>query len=128
QSTVTCVILPKDVQEKEYSEPKQKHDMAATGIGCPVPHVIPKESDLRAAADVLNRADRVAMLVGQGALGATDEVIQVAELLGAGIAKAWLGKAVVPDDVPFCTGSIGLLGTRASWDMMQECDGLLVVG
>ena len=68
------------------------------------------------------------MLVGAGALQATEEVIQIADLLGAGIAKSWLGKAAVPDDVPFCTDSIGLLGTKPSWDMMQDCDTLLVVG
>jgi pyruvate dehydrogenase (quinone) len=68
------------------------------------------------------------MLVGQGALDATDEVIAVADTLGAGVAKALLGKAAVPDDVPFCTGSIGLLGTKPSWDMMQEADTLLMVG
>ncbi len=129
QNTVTCVILPKDVQEeKAVREPQQQHDTALTGIGFPVPHMIPKKRDLEAAADLLNRGERVAMLVGQGALAATDEVIQTAELLGAGISKAWLGKAVVPDDLPFCCGSIGLLGTRPSWDMMQECDTLLVVG
>jgi len=70
----------------------------------------------------------VAILVGQGALGATDEVIQIAELLGGGIAKAWLGKAVVPDDVPFCTGCVGLLGTKPSYDMIMNCDTLLVIG
>jgi pyruvate dehydrogenase (quinone) len=129
QSTVTCVILPKDVQEeKAVREPPQKHDTAQPGVGYSVPHVIPKEKDLRAAADVLNHAERVAMLVGQGALAAGDEVMQTADLLGAGVAKAWLGKAVIPDDVPYCTGAIGLLGTRPTWNMMQECDALLVVG
>src|SRR5207302_3718964 len=93
-----------------------------------VPHIIPKRKDLHAAAEILNRGQRVAMLIGQGALGAMDEVMQTAELLGAGVAKSWLGKAVIPDDVPYCTGNIGLLGTRPSWDMMQGCDALLVVG
>ena len=68
------------------------------------------------------------MLVGQGALGATDEILAVAEATGAGVAKALLGKDVVPDDVPFCTGSIGLLGTKPTWDMMKEADTLLMVG
>src|SRR5205085_6611799 len=77
---------------------------------------------------LLNRGERVAMLVGQGALGAIDEVMQAAELLGAGVAKSWLGKAALPDDVPYCTGNIGLLGTKPSWDMMQDCDTLLVIG
>jgi pyruvate dehydrogenase (quinone) len=129
QRTVTCVILPKDVQEEEaMPKPPQIHDSAHSGIGAPVPHVVPKRNDLQRAADILNGGDKVAILVGQGALGATDEVMQIAELLGAGVAKAWLGKAVLPDDVPYCTGSIGLLGTRPTWDMMKDCDTLLVVG
>jgi pyruvate dehydrogenase (quinone) len=129
QSTVTCVILPKDVQEEAaVPEPPQKHDTAQTGLGAAVPYMIPKTADLQRAADVLNRAERVAMLIGQGALAASNEVKQVAELLGAGVAKSWLGKAALPDDVPYCTGNIGLLGTRPSYDMMQACDALLVVG
>ena len=68
------------------------------------------------------------MLVGAGALEATDEVLAVADVLGAGVAKALLGKAAVPDDVPYCTGSIGLLGTKPSWEMMQDADTLLMVG
>jgi pyruvate dehydrogenase (quinone) len=129
QRSVTCVIVPKDIQEEEaVPEPPQAHNFALSGIGFPVPHIVPKRPDLEAAARVLNEGDRVAMLVGQGAMNATDEVIQVAELLGAGVAKAWLGKAVIPDDVPFCTGCIGLLGTKPSYDMMQDCDTLLVVG
>jgi pyruvate dehydrogenase (quinone) len=68
------------------------------------------------------------MLVGAGALGATDEVIEMAEILGAGVSKALLGKAVIPDDLPYCCGPIGLLGSKPSWDMMGECDTLLMVG
>src|SRR5690606_30628349 len=71
---------------------------------------------------------KVAMLVGAGALNATDEIIEVAQRLDAGVAKALLGKAAVMDDLPFVTGSIGLLGTKPSWDMMSECDTLLMVG
>jgi len=129
QRSVTCVIIPKDIQEEDaVPEPPQKHNFSITGIGYPVPHVIPKLPDLEAAAKVLNEGGKVAMLVGQGAMNATDEVMQVAELLGAGVAKAWLGKAVIPDDVPYCTGCIGLLGTKASYDLMRDCDTLLVVG
>ena len=129
QSTVTCVILPKDVQEeKAVPEPPQRHDTAQTGVGHAVPYMIPRKGDLQRAADVLNEADRVAMLIGQGALGAMDEVMQTAEVLGAGVAKSWLGKAALPDDVPYCTGNIGLLGTKPSYDLMQDCDALLVVG
>jgi pyruvate dehydrogenase (quinone) len=129
QRTVTCVILPKDIQEEDaVPVPPQKHDSVHTGIGAPVPHVIPKEQDLNRAAEILNRSRKVAMLVGQGAMGATDEVMEMADLLQCGVAKAWLGKAVVPDDWPACTGCIGLLGTRPSYDMMMGCDTLLVVG
>ncbi|HVW21608.1 MAG TPA: thiamine pyrophosphate-requiring protein [Opitutaceae bacterium] len=129
QRSVTCLILPKDLQEeKAVPEPKQHHDMALSGIGCPTPYLVPHETDLQAAAAVLNAGQKVAMLVGAGALGAQDEVQEIAELLGAGVAKSWLGKAVMPEEVPYCTGHVGLLGSKPSWEMMQECDTLLVVG
>jgi pyruvate dehydrogenase (quinone) len=129
QRTVTCVIFPKDIQEeKAVPEPPQRHDHALTGIGCPTPYMIPSPSDLEASAKLLNEGKRVAMLVGAGALRAGAEVLEIAELLGAGIAKSWLGKAVVPESVAYCTGHIGLLGTKPSWDLMQDCDTLLVVG
>ncbi len=129
QKSVTAVILPKDIQEKEaVPEPPQKHDYTVTGVGCPIPYMVPHRSDLSAAAKILNEGKKVAMLVGAGALSAQDEVLQIAELLGAGVAKSWLGKAAVADDIPFCTGHIGLLGSKASWDLMQGCDTLLVVG
>ena len=83
---------------------------------------------MRHAAEVLNAGKKVAILVGAGALHATDEVIAVAEKLGAGVAKALLGKAVLPDDLPWVTGSIGLLGTKPSWEMMSDCDTLLMIG
>src|SRR5882672_7245657 len=89
---------------------------------------VPREQDLRQAADVLNAGEIVAMLVGAGCMRAGDEVIQVADLLGAGFAKALLGKSTVPDEAPGCTGSIGLLGTKASWELMSGCDTLLMVG
>jgi len=127
--TVTCVILPADVGAME-AVPEQPHASKTihTGIGYRAPRVIPRQEDLQAAADILNSGEKVAMLVGQGALDATDEIISVADTLGAGIAKALLGKAAVPDDVPFCTNTIGLLGTRPSADMMAGCDTLLMVG
>ncbi len=129
QKTVTCIIVPKDIQEETaVPEPPQKHDHALSGIGCPIPYMIPDRRDLAAAADVLNAGKKVALLVGQGALDAQDEVLQLADLLGAGVSKSWLGKAVVPEDVPYCTGHIGLLGSKPTWDMMQDCDTLLVVG
>lgn len=128
QRTVTCVIVPKDVQELAMKEPPRKHGTVHTSVGHRAPRVVPHEQDLRAAADVLNAGKKVAMLVGQGALHAADEVVEVAELLGAGVAKALLGRTVLPDDLPFVTGSIGLLGTRPSWEMMTGCDTLLMVG
>ncbi|HEY7117052.1 MAG TPA: thiamine pyrophosphate-binding protein, partial [Tepidisphaeraceae bacterium] len=129
QRTITCVILPKDVQEMDaVPKPPHIHDSLHSGVGYSVPHIIPKRPDLDAAAKVLNEGDKVAMLIGAGALAATDEVIQVADRLGAGVAKSWLGKAALPDDVPYCTGNIGLLGTKPSWELMNDCDTLLVVG
>lgn len=129
ERTVTCVIIPNDVQEMPAVEkPPRKHGTVHSGIGYSSPRVLPKDADLRRAADVLNQGKKVAMLVGAGALGATDEVIEVAQTLGAGVAKALLGKAVIPDDLPFCTGPIGLLGSKPSWDLMTECDTLLIVG
>src|SRR6202012_2199768 len=83
---------------------------------------------LQAAADLLNAGEKVAILAGVGAMGAADELIEVAELLGGGVAKALLGKAVLPDDLSFVTGSIGLLGTKPSYDLMMECDTLLLIG
>lgn len=125
---VTCVILPNDLQAAPMEQPAREHGMTFSGIGVEVSPVVPDAAALSRAADVLNAGERVAILVGAGALSATDEVVAVAERLGAGIAKALLGKAAVPDDLPFCTGSIGLLGTKASWDLMQDCDTLLMVG
>jgi pyruvate dehydrogenase (quinone) len=126
--TVTCVILPNDLQGLPYEDPPVAHGTTHTGIGYAGPALLPADEHLRAAAAVLNAGKKVAMLVGAGALSATDEVIAVAETLQAGIAKALLGKAAVPDDLPFVTGCIGLLGTKPSWDMMQGCDTLLMVG
>jgi pyruvate dehydrogenase (quinone) len=129
ERTVTCMIIPNDVQEMPAIEvPPHKHATIHSGVGYSAPRVIPAEKDLRRAADVLNAGKKVAMLVGAGALRATDEVIAVADILGAGVAKALLGKAVIPDDLPFCTGPIGLLGSKPSWDMMNECDTLLMIG
>ncbi|OSJ17362.1 thiamine pyrophosphate-requiring protein [Bradyrhizobium canariense] len=125
---VTCVILPKDVQELDYQDPPLAHGATHTGIGYAEPAKQPQDDRVRAAAEILNNGSKVAMLVGAGALDATDEVIAVAERLQAGVAKALLGKAVLPDDLPFVTGSIGLLGTKPSWDLMKNCDTFLMVG
>jgi pyruvate dehydrogenase (quinone) len=128
ERTVTCVIVPNDLQSEESAEPPHEHGTVHSALGYSRPVVVPNERDLERAAEVLNAGERVAMLVGQGALGATDEVVEAAEVLGAGVAKALLGKAAVPDDLPFVTGSIGLLGTRPSWELMTGCDTLLMVG
>jgi pyruvate dehydrogenase (quinone) len=126
--TVTCIIFPSDLQEEKYEEPAREHGTIHSGVGFSAPRIIPTEEDLDRAAAILNEGKRVAMLVGAGALHATDEIIETADLLGAGVAKALLGKAAVPDDLPWVTGAIGLLGTRPSWEMMTECDTLLMVG
>jgi pyruvate dehydrogenase (quinone) len=128
ERTVTCIVIPNDLQELDAVSPPRKHGTIHSGVGLSMPRVIPLDADLSRAADLLNAGSRVAMLVGAGALQATDEVIEVAEVLGAGIAKALLGKAAVPDEYPFVTGAIGLLGSEPSWTMMNECDTLLMIG
>ncbi|AZE61205.1 MULTISPECIES: thiamine pyrophosphate-requiring protein [Pseudomonas fluorescens group] len=125
---VTAIILPNDLQEQPYEAPARAHGTAHSGVGYAKPRVLPYANDLERAAEVLNGGEKVAILVGAGALGATDEVIAIAEALGAGAAKALLGKAVLPDDLPWVTGSIGLLGTEPSYKLMTECDTLLMIG
>jgi pyruvate dehydrogenase (quinone) len=130
ERTVTCLVVPHDVQEIDVEQPAHKHSTVHTSVGRGFlpPRVLPRDEDLRRAAEILNAGSKVAMLVGAGARGAEAEVTRVADLLGAGCAKALLGKDVLPDDLPWVTGSIGLLGTKPSWDLMMECDTLLVVG
>lgn len=127
--TVTCIIVPNDLQGVDAIEkPAKAHGTIHSGIGYDKPRTVPEQNDLRRAATALNEGKKVAMLVGAGALSASKEVLEIAEILGAGVAKALLGKAVVPDDIPFVTGAIGLLGTKPSWEMMRDCDTLLMVG
>jgi pyruvate dehydrogenase (quinone) len=128
QRTVTCIILPNDIQELEYEEPSRAHGSVHSGMGYTIPQYLPEEKDILRAADVLNAGTKVAILAGAGAADASDELIEIADLLGAGIAKALLGKAVLPDDLPFVTGSVGLLGTKPSYDLLMDCDTLLMVG
>src|SRR5438105_11794671 len=129
ERTVTCLILPNDVQEKDAQEtPPHEFKMVPGSVGFAWPRVVPPEPELQRAAAILNEGEKVAILVGQGARHAADEVVEVADLLGAGVAKALLGKDVLPDDLPFVTGSIGLLGTKPSSDMMDGCDTLLMIG
>jgi len=126
--TVTAVIIPSDVQELDYSPPTHAFRMVPSSLDQTWAAPVPADHDLRRAAEVLNAGEKVAMLVGQGARHAADEVISVAEVLGAGVAKALLGKDVLSDELTWVTGSIGLLGTRPSYELMTDCDSLLVVG
>jgi pyruvate dehydrogenase (quinone) len=126
---VCTLIIPNDVQEEKAVEsPPREHGAVYSSVGYTRPRVLPHEQDLERAAQVLNEGKKVAMLVGQGAAGARNEVIETAELLGAGVAKALLGKDVLPDDLAFVTGPIGLLGSTASYELMKGCDTLLMVG
>jgi pyruvate dehydrogenase (quinone) len=129
ERTVTCLILPHDVGQMEAVETTpHKHTYSHTGIGFSAPKVLPMQSDLQRAAAVLNEGQKVGILIGAGAQGAADEIIAVAERLGAGVAKALLGLPILPPEVPFVTGSIGLLGTQPSWELMSGCDTFLMVG
>ncbi|MEV8098223.1 thiamine pyrophosphate-requiring protein [Kitasatospora sp. NPDC085879] len=126
--TVTAVIIPADVQELEYEPPAHAFKQVPSSLGTGRWAPIPAEEDLARAAEILNAGEKVAMLVGQGARHARAEVEETAELLGAGVAKALLGKDVLPDTLTYVTGAIGLLGTRPSYELMRDCDTLLVVG
>jgi pyruvate dehydrogenase (quinone) len=124
----TCIIVPSDVQEAEHSDPPRAHGALFTSAAITRPHVVPRDEDLQRAAEILNGGQKVAMLVGQGAREAAPELQEIAELLGAGVAKALNGKDVLPDTLPYVTGGIGLLGTKPSDEMMNNCDALLMVG
>jgi pyruvate dehydrogenase (quinone) len=126
--SVTCVIVPDDVAEQPYSEPPRQHGAVFSSTGYTEPRVIPRPEDVRGAAEILNGGQKVAILIGQGARGAEAELEQVADLLGAGIAKALNGRFVMPDELPYVTGPIGLLGSKPSYEMMENCDTLLMVG
>jgi pyruvate dehydrogenase (quinone) len=124
----TAIIIPSDVQELVYSPPSHAFKMVPSSIGVDWPTAVPDDEAIGRAADVLNSGRKVAILAGQGARGARREIEEVAELLGAGVAKPLLGKDVLSDELPYVTGSIGLLGTRPSYEMMMHCDTLLTVG
>lgn len=128
ERTVTCIIIPHDLQEEPFEDPPREHSTVHSGIGFSSPRVLPHEADLQRAAEVLNAGERVAVLAGIGAANASAELLEVCDLLGAGLAKALLGKQIVPDDLPFVTGAIGLVGSKPSWTLMDECDTLLMVG
>ena len=124
----SVIVIPKDVQEQNFEVPERAHGFTRSGPGYSRPTLVPPEADLAKAANVLNSGSKVAILIGAGAVDAADEVVELAEKLGAGVAKALLGKSVLPDDLPFVTGCIGLLGTKPSSDMMNGCDTLLIIG
>ena len=124
----TAIIIPSDVQELEYSAPTHAFKMVPSSLGVDWPTATPDGAAVARAAEVLNAGSKVAILAGSGARGARAEIGQAAELLGAGVAKPLLGKDVLADDLPYVTGSIGLLGTRPSYEMMMGCDTLLAVG
>ena len=124
----TAIIIPSDVQELEYSPPGHAFKMVPSSMGVEWPTPLPDDSAIVRAAELLNAGSKVAILAGSGARGARTELAEVAELLGAGVAKALLGKDVLSDELPYVTGSIGLLGTRPSYEMMMDCDTLLTVG
>ncbi|KPI15256.1 Acetolactate synthase [Actinobacteria bacterium OK006] len=126
--TVTAVIIPADVQELDYSEPTHAFKMVPSSLGLTHSAPVPAAADLARAVAVLDEGEKVAILIGQGARGARAEVEEIADVLGAGVAKALLGKDVLSDEIPYVTGSIGLLGTRPSYEMMRDCDTLLVIG
>ncbi|MBN3452982.1 thiamine pyrophosphate-requiring protein [Mycolicibacterium sp.] len=128
QRTPTALIIPADVQELPYSAPTHEFKMVPSSLGVDWPAIAPDDAAIARAAEVLNAGDRVAMLVGTGAHDARQEVAEVADLLGAGAAKALLGKDVLSDELPWVTGSIGLLGTRPSYEMMRDCDTVLTIG
>ncbi|HVV76415.1 MAG TPA: thiamine pyrophosphate-requiring protein [Mycobacteriales bacterium] len=122
------VIVPDDVGEMEYADPPREHGSVFTSVGWNRPHAVPDDTLLRQAAEVLNAGEKVAILIGAGARDASREVIEAADVLGCGIAKALLGKDAVPDTLPFVTGGIGLLGTEASHKMVMSCDTLFLIG
>jgi pyruvate dehydrogenase (quinone) len=128
QRVPTALIIPSDVQELPYSPPTHAFKMVPSSLGVEWPAISPDDAAIARAAEILNDGKKVAMLVGAGARGARDELAEVADLLGAGAAKALLGKDVLSDELPWVTGSIGLLGTRPSYEMMRGCDTLLTVG
>jgi pyruvate dehydrogenase (quinone) len=127
--SVTCVIVPADIQEEKFEPPPREHGVIYTSPnGNLRPRVIPPESEIRKAAELLNRSEKVAILIGQGAAHAADEVTRAADLLGTGVAKALNGRDALPDDLPFVTGPIGLLGSKPSHEMVMNCDTLLMIG
>jgi pyruvate dehydrogenase (quinone) len=129
QRSVTCVIVPNDIGESPaVPDPPAKHGTIHSSPGFKRPRIVPAKRELQQAAEIVNAGTKVAILVGQGALHASEQVMQLADKLGAGVAKALLGRTALDDSLPYCTGSIGLLGTKPSWTLMNECDTFLMIG
>src|SRR4051812_33906570 len=125
----TCVILPHDVQAAPAPDPTaHEHGVMVTSPGLRPARVVPREEDVRAAAEVLQAGERVAIMVGQGAYGAAEEIVELAGRLGAGVTASLLGKPVLDEGLPFHTGVMGHLGTTASEQLMRGCDTLLLIG
>ena len=125
----TAVIIPSDLQEQPYAAPgHQFKQLPSSQPNDSAPSLIPDDTAIRGAADIINAGEKVAILIGQGARTAAAQVGRVADITGAGVAKALLGKDVLSDELPYVTGSIGLLGTRPSYELMRDCDTLLIVG
>lgn len=126
--TVSHLTFPVDYQEVSPNGKKSTHHNKGMNAEWRRPITVPPMTDLQDAARILNTARKPAILVGQGALRAREEVIKLAETLGAPIVKALLGKGVVPDDHPYTTGGLGLLGTGPSVEVMDDCDALILIG
>jgi pyruvate dehydrogenase (quinone) len=127
--SVAHITIPIDVQQQPAkAEKSQRNVLKHSSSVYAISGNIPPLHDLQAAANVLNDGKRIAILAGQGSLHATDELLQLAELLGAPIIKPLLGKGCVPDDSPYTTGGIGLLGTAPSEEALADCDTLLMIG
>ncbi|HEY8589792.1 MAG TPA: thiamine pyrophosphate-binding protein, partial [Naasia sp.] len=122
------VIVPHDVQNMPAAKLEQEHGTVVTAAGAPRPEVLPSAADLDAAAGVLDAGSRVAILAGQGARFAAEELVKLAERLGAGITTSLLGKPYVDETLPFVAGTMGHLGTTASATVLGGCDTLLIVG
>ncbi|MEU2210786.1 thiamine pyrophosphate-requiring protein [Streptomyces hygroscopicus] len=126
---VSAIVIPNDIQEEDAQpSPPKAHGSVFSSVGWSRPRVLPDPDELRRAADVLNEGEKVAIVAGQGAADASEEVVEAAELLGAGVAKALLGRDVLPDELTYATGPIGLLGSTASDKMIKECDTLFLIG
>jgi pyruvate dehydrogenase (quinone)/pyruvate oxidase len=127
---VSHITTPVDIQDQKLDDDDRsaRNRKGHAGSAYARSSRLPPDEDLKEAADILNEGKKIVILAGQGALAAGDELVDLAETLGAPIVKALLGKACVPDESPYTTGGIGLLGTAPSLDAMQNCDTLLIVG